>query len=228
MPDRRDRALLVPSSPRSSSSSPPLGHISPDGLGQSYHLSAGFSRWNPNHLLVEPLGAWWMSLADPGSREEAVDHLRRLSILAGSLAAGLFRSECARRLASSRLAANHATAWLAFSSAFARLWVMDEVYMVQMPAVVAVAVFSSSVSSVRPRGAPWAGCRGDSGRGVLLSNILLAPAAALVLGLWHLLHRDKTRRSTAPGNPDRPAVSALAVFPRPGSFPERSTASSPG
>ena len=42
-------------------------------------------------------------------------------------------------LAETRWAANHATAWLAFSSAFLRLWVSDESHMIQMPFVVAIA-----------------------------------------------------------------------------------------
>jgi hypothetical protein len=161
----------------------PIGHVSPDGLGQSQNLSAGFSRWNPNHLLVEPLGAWWMSLSDIGSRAEAADHLRRLSILAGSLAAGLFRFGVAKRLAQSRLAANHATAWLAFSSAFVRLWVMDEAYMVQMPAVVGVAwlILQYMEQPTVPRSLA-AGLSVTLAAAFFIENLLLGPA--LVLALW--------------------------------------------
>lgn len=160
----------------------PIGHVSPDGLGQSHLFSAGFTRWNPNHLLVEPLGAWWMGLADSSSRAEAVDHLRRLSILAGSLAAGLFRFGVARRLTTTRLSANYATAWLAFSSAFLRLWVLDEVYMTQMPAVVGVAwlvlrylekpSFSRSIAL---------GVSVALSAAFFIENLLLAPALALAL-----------------------------------------------
>ena len=164
----------------------PIGHVSPDGIGQSVNFSAGFVRWNPNHLLVEPLGSWWMGLVDigsgEGSRSEAVDHLRRLSILAGSLAAGLFRFLVAKRLAGSRLAANHATAWLAFSSAFARLWVMDEVYMVQMPAVVAVAWLTLRYLE-RPSlsRALEVGASVTLAAAFFVSNLLLGPALAAAL-----------------------------------------------
>ncbi len=160
----------------------PIGHISPDGVGQSHNLSAGFSHWNPNHLLVEPLGAWWMNLSDIGSRAEAADHLRRLSILAGSLAAGLFRFGVARRLAPSRFAANHATAWLAFSSAFARLWVMDEAYMVQMPAVVGVAwlILRYLERPSLPRSLA-AGLSVTLAAAFFIENLLLGPALALAL-----------------------------------------------
>lgn len=160
----------------------PIGHISADGLGQSHLFSAGFSRWNPNHLLVEPLGSWWLGLADPTSRAEAADHLRQLSILAGSLAVGLFRFGVARRLTTTRLAANHATAWLAFSSAFLRLWVLDEVYMTQIPAVVGVAwlvlrylerpSFSRSVA---------AGASVALAAAFFIQNLLLGPALSLAL-----------------------------------------------
>ncbi len=160
----------------------PIGHVSPDGLGQSYHFSAGFSRWNPNHLLVEPLGAWWMSLADIDSRAEAVDHLRRLSILAGSLAAGLFRFGVASRLAPSRLAANHATAWLAFSSAFARLWVMDEIYMIQMPAVVGAAWLTLRYLELPSLSRSLAaGASVTLAAAFFIENLLLGPALALAL-----------------------------------------------
>lgn len=158
----------------------PIGHVSPDGIGQSTNLSAGFSRWNPNHLLVEPLGSWWMGLVNPGSRAKAVDHLRRLSILTGSLAVGLFRFGVAKRLAGSRLAANHATAWLAFSSAFARLWVMDEVYMVQMPAVVAVAWLTLGyLEQPSFSRALAAGATVTLAASFFVSNLLLGPALAL-------------------------------------------------
>ena len=160
----------------------PIGHVSPDGLGQSQGFAAGFSVWNPNHLLVEPIGAWWMGLAQAGSREEAVDHLLRLSILAGSIAAGLFRFGVAKRLAPSRLAANQATAWLAFSSAFLRLWVLDEVYMTQMPAVVGAAWLA--VRYLERPSFPRSLAAGASvalAAAFFIENLLLGPALALAL-----------------------------------------------
>lgn len=161
----------------------PIGHVSADGIGQSLSLSAGFVRWNPNHLLVEPIGAWWQGLLDPSSsRAEAVDHLRLFSVFAGSLAAGLFRLGVASRLASTRLAANHATLWLAASSAFARLWILDEVYMLQMPAVVAVALvtlrYLERPSLLR---AVVAGASVTLAAAFFVSNLLLGPALAVVL-----------------------------------------------
>lgn len=161
----------------------PIGHVSADGIGQSLYLSAGFLRWNPNHLLVEPIGAAWQGLLAPSvSRAEAVDHLRLLSVFAGSLAAGLFRLGVAGRLAASRLAANHATLWLAAGSAFARLWVLDEIYMLQMPAVVGVALLAllylERPSLLR---AATTGASVTVAAAFFVSNLLLGPALAMTL-----------------------------------------------
>jgi hypothetical protein len=155
----------------------PIGYVSADGIGQSLSFSAGFQRWNPNHLLVEPLGVWWQGT--PGSRAEGVDRLKRLSILAGALAAGLFRFGVAGRLASSRLAANHATAWLAFSSAFSRLWVSDEIHMIQMPAVVLVALLALRyLEQPSLSRAMAAGASVTLAAAFFVSNLLLGPALA--------------------------------------------------
>ena len=116
----------------------PIGSVSNDGLGHSLGFASGSWRLNPNHLLFEPLGAWWQTVWK-GSGREPVDVLKLLSALSGALAAALFRWGVAPRVAETRRAANHATAWLAFSSAFLRLWVSDETHMIQMPFVVAVA-----------------------------------------------------------------------------------------
>jgi hypothetical protein len=161
----------------------PIGYVSADGIGQSLAFAAGFHRWNPNHLLVEPLGVAWRSLLGPGhSRAEAVDHLKRLSILAGALAVGLFRFGVAGRLATNRLAANHGTAWMAASSAFSRLWISDEIHMVQMPAVVLVAVLALRYLD-RPSlfRAVAVGASVTLAAAFFLENLLLGPALAVGL-----------------------------------------------
>lgn len=159
----------------------PIGWVSADGIGQSLFYAAGFQRWNPNHLLVEPLGVAWLGLLDPGfSRAEGVDHLKRLCILAGALAVGLFRFGVAGRLASSRLAANHGTAWMAAGSAFSRLWISDEIHMVQMPAVVLVAVILLRFLD-RPTlsRAALVGASVTLAAAFFLENLLLGPALAV-------------------------------------------------
>ncbi|MES1241274.1 MAG: hypothetical protein ABUT39_06605 [Acidobacteriota bacterium] len=161
----------------------PIGWVSADGVGQSLSYAAGFQRWNPNHLLVEPLGVAWLELLDPGfSRAEGVDHLKRLCILAGALAVGLFRFGVAGRLASSRLAANHGTAWMALGSAFSRLWISDEIHMVQMPAVVLVAVLALRYLD-RPSlsRAAAVGASVTLAAAFFLENLLLGPALAVGL-----------------------------------------------
>lgn len=161
----------------------PIGYVSADGIGQSLSFAAGFQHWNPNHLLVEPLGVGWLGLLDPGfSRAEGVDHLKRLCILAGALAVGLFRLGVAGRLAPSRFAANHGTAWMAASSAFSRLWISDEIHMVQMPAVVLVAVLVLRYLD-RPTltRAAAVGASVTLAAAFFLENLLLGPALAVSL-----------------------------------------------
>lgn len=161
----------------------PIGWVSADGIGQSLSYAAGFQRWNPNHLLVEPLGVAWLGLLDPGfSRAEGVDHLKRLCILAGALAVGLFRFGVAGRLASSRLAANHGTTWMAAGSTFSRLWISDEIHMVQMPAVVLVAILVLRYLD-RPTlsRAALVGASVTLAAAFFLENLLLGPA--LVVGV---------------------------------------------
>jgi hypothetical protein len=161
----------------------PIGYVSADGVGQSLSYAAGFHHWNPNHLLVEPLGVAWLGLLDPDhSRAEGVDHLKRLCILAGALAVGLFRFGVAGRLASSRLAANHGTAWMAMGSAFSRLWISDEIHMVQMPALVLVAMLALRYLD-RPTlsRAVAVGASVTLAAAFFLENLLLGPALAVGL-----------------------------------------------
>jgi hypothetical protein len=180
--DRRD-ALLWLTLPLLLLALIPIGSVSADGIGQSGRFAAGSWRLNPNHLLFEPLGAAWQSLLGPGApREAAVDHLKRLSLLAGALAAALFRIGIASRLATSRFAANHATAWLALSSAFSRLWVSEETHMIQMPAVVLVAALAL-LTLERPtfRRGLATGMAVALAAACFVSNLLLAPALAVAL-----------------------------------------------
>jgi len=115
----------------------PIGFASGDGVGHSLAFASGRWHLNPNHLLFEPLGAWWQTtLMALGYPREPFDALKLLSILSGSLAVGLFRLLVAPRVSASRFAANYGTAWVALSSAFLRLWISDETHMIQMPWIV--------------------------------------------------------------------------------------------
>jgi hypothetical protein len=168
----------------------PIGFVSNDGLGHSLGFASGSWHLNPNHLLFEPLGAWWQS-AWKGSGREPVDVLKLLSVLSGALAAALFRWGVAPRVAETRWAANHATAWMAFSSAFLRLWVSDEIHMIQMPFVVAVA-WLALVYLDRPSFGRSLALGAAVGLAALtfISNLLLGVALAVVLAVWHLRRRE--------------------------------------
>ncbi|MEO8276366.1 MAG: hypothetical protein ABI639_09105 [Thermoanaerobaculia bacterium] len=118
----------------------PIGFVSIDGLGHSHEFADGRWSLNPNHLLFEILGAGWQGLwATIAPARAGVDALKLLSALAGALAVGIFRWRVIPQLGIGRWPANYATAWVAFSSAFLRLWVSDETHMIQMPVVVALA-----------------------------------------------------------------------------------------
>ncbi|HEY7213428.1 MAG TPA: hypothetical protein VIC28_02310, partial [Thermoanaerobaculia bacterium] len=170
----------------------PIGFVSNDGLGHSLDFAAGTWHLNPNHLLFEPLGAWWQNLwTRHGSGREPVDILKLLSVLTGGLAAGLFRFGVAPRLAVSRWAANHATAWLAFSSAFLRLWVSDEIHMIQMPFVVAMA-WTAILYLDRPSfgRALTVGLAAGLAALAFISNLVLGAAVAAALAVWHVSRRE--------------------------------------
>lgn len=178
----------------------PIGFVSNDGLGHSRTFATGDWALNPNHLLFEPLGAAWQSLwarLDPA--RAAVDALKLLSALAGALAVALFRRHVAPLVTSRRGVANYATAWVGLSSAFLRLWVSDEIHMIQMPFVVALAGEALRLLA-RPtwRGGLRAGVATGFATLCFISNALLGASLALAL-LW---------RQRADGSPDAPTRSA--------------------
>ena len=175
----------------------PIGFVSNDGLGHSRDFAAGSWHLDPNHLLFEPLGAWWQNAwMRHGYGGEPVDALKRLSALAGALAAGLFRWKVAPRLAGTRWEANHATAWLAISSAFLRLWVSDETHMIQMPFVVAIAWLALACRE-RPAFGRGLALGAAAGLAALtfISNLLIGAAVTLLLG-WQLRRREARRAVT--------------------------------
>jgi len=168
----------------------PIGFVSNDGLGHSRGFASGSWHLNPNHLLFEPLGAWWQN-AWKGSGREPVDALKLVSILSGALAAALFRWGVAPRMAETRWAANHATAWLAFSSAFLRLWVSDETHMIQMPFVVAVAWLALAYVERASFGRSLAlGAAVGLAALTFISNLLLGVTLGGAFLVWHLRRRE--------------------------------------
>jgi hypothetical protein len=179
----------------------PIGFVSNDGLGHSRSFAAGSWHVNPNHILFEPLGAAWQNAwMRSGYGGEPVDVLKLLSALAGALAVALFRRGVAPRLAGTRWEANHATAWLAFSSAFLRLWVSDETHMIQMPFVVAVAWLALAYLE-RPASGRALALGAAAGLAALtfISNLLLGATVALALAALHLRRREARLAVTTGG-----------------------------
>lgn len=170
----------------------PIGFVSNDGLGHSLSFAQGDWPLNPNHLLFEPLGAWWQELwVRNGSQREPVDILKLLSAISGALAASLFRYGVAARLAGTRWAANHATAWMALSSAFLRLWVSDEIHMIQMPFVILVAWAALRYLENPSFGRALAiGAAVGLSTLTFISNLALGITLALGLTAWHLGKRE--------------------------------------
>jgi hypothetical protein len=112
----------------------PIGAVSGDGLVQSIAYSTGTWGWNPNHLLLEPLGAGWLGCVRLllGERS-APDLLKLLSVTSGALAAGLFRWTVGPVVAGGMTSRNLATAWFVLSAGFLAHLLSDETHMIQMP-----------------------------------------------------------------------------------------------
>jgi hypothetical protein len=161
----------------------PIGFVSNDGLGHSRQFAAGTWALNPNHLLFEPLGAAWQSaLARLAPARDGVDALKLLSALAGAAAVALFRFRVAPLVTARRWIANLATAWVGLSSAFLRLWVSDEIHMIQMPFVV---ILAGGALRLFARPTLAGGVRAGIVAGVatlcFISNALLGASVALAL-----------------------------------------------
>ena len=181
----------------------PNGYVSADGLGQSLAFSTGRWHLNPNHLLFDPLAAGWIALWKlAGCHWHPADVLKVLSAISGALALALFRLLVAPRLAATRWLANQATAYVAFSSAFLRLWVSDEVQMVQMPAVVLVmAVAIRRLEGDRRGRSLLLGVAVGLAALCFVSNALLGVTLAAAIAWRHLARRE----------PRRAAASAAAI-----------------
>lgn len=169
-----------------------IGFLSGDALAHSAAFSSGKWFWNPNHLLIEPISAWWHGATlSVGIDRPGIDRLKLLSALSGGTAAALFRLGPARFLSSTRAGANHATAWLVGVSAFLRLLVSGETHMLQMPALVVVAWMTGALLLHPHRRTAWlAGISIGVSALFYISNLLLALTLPLV-ALWNLGRKRK-------------------------------------
>ncbi|MEX2284963.1 MAG: hypothetical protein WEE89_20920 [Gemmatimonadota bacterium] len=173
----------------------PIGFVSGDGIAQSAAYARGGWHWNPNHLLLEPLGAWWQgTMTRIGLQRQQPDQLKVLSIVAGAATIGIFRFGVAARVATGRLAANYATAWVALASGFSRLWISDETHMAQMPALALFATsFIAYMRSPSLLRAVAIGVFAGLSSLFFISNVLVAVCAASFVSVWHFYAAEPKR-----------------------------------
>jgi hypothetical protein len=167
----------------------PVGFVSGDGIAHSVRFANGSWLLNPNHLLFEPAGAAWQALLTRlGLPRSHPDQLKLLSMLAGSISAGLFRAFVIGPIVTNRMLANCATGLMAFSAAFLGLWISDEIHMLQMPFLVAAA--AAAIAFLRRESwtiAALCGLLLGMATLVFASNILIALALAIALASHQLL-----------------------------------------
>jgi hypothetical protein len=173
----------------------PPGAISGDAMAHSENYATG--RWliNPNHVLFEPVGAGWqLLLTELGVPRIAPDLLVLLSVLCGAFSVSLFRLGFGREV-SRRSSANIGTAWFAASSAFLRMWISGEHFMLEMPFLVMGAF--SALSAARSLSLPQAFAAGawiGTASLFMISHLLLAAATGTALAL-HAVWSGASRRS---------------------------------
>lgn len=179
----------------------PIGFLSGDGLAQSTEYLNNTWTWNPNHLLYEPLGASWQNLLSRlGFSRPLPDILKLLSITAGAITIGLFRYGVSARIARTRAYANLATTWVALSPIFTGLWISDEAQMVQMPFLALAAISTIKFrQSPKPVTALKIGAFVGFAALFYISNVLIAIATAVLLGLWRWRDAGTTEALSAVG-----------------------------
>lgn len=189
----------------------PIGFVSGDGIAHSARFADGSWTWNPNHLLFEPIGALWQNLtASLGMARSDPDRLKLLSITAGALSAGFFRASVSGPLAATRFFANLGTAWFVFSSAFLRLWISDEVHMLQMPFLVLAA--AAAVRYASERSWRWSAASGLAfgiASLVMISNVAIVVMIAAGIGLIGILRRRWELMKHAAGLVGTAAVTSI-------------------
>lgn len=165
----------------------PIGWFSGDAIALSARFENGTWQLNPNHLLLEPISAWWYELVSALKvPRRGPDALKLLSILAGAVSIFLFRRFVATRAGAGRRQANLGTAWFALGAAFSGLWISGETHMLQMPfLVLAAAALLSYLRDPSKRSGAWVGIWAGVGALVYISNIIIASAAALAAGIYH-------------------------------------------
>jgi hypothetical protein len=152
-----------------------------DGLVYLGHIHSGVLIWNPNHLLMDPVGyGWYLLLKTLGIPITALGTLKLLSGLASITALLVFHAVLVELEVSSRPMRMLGVLGLFFSRNFLSMAISEEFFMIQMPLLIA---------------AFWLGIRwihltyaGASGTRLLVGlGIILALATAVMVNNCLLL-----------------------------------------
>jgi hypothetical protein len=175
--------------------------MSGDGVSHSATYATGQWVLNPNHLLMEPLGAWWQNtLGALGFTRPGIDLQKLLSAYSGAIALGIFRGGIASRVGAGRLEANLGTLYLAFMVGFLEAWTSDEVFLPQLVFLCAAAALGLRYME-RPSIGRLMAVAAFLSLAVLyfMSNALIALAIAAGLVMWHWSNGERAGavRSTA-------------------------------
>jgi hypothetical protein len=110
----------------------------PNGDGRVYlrQITAGHFVWNPNHLLMEPIGLVWFRLTQVlGTGWSLFGALKVLAGISAIAATLIFYRTAATAAGGAPLVALIATAGLFFSAHFVGMAIAEEFFIVQMPVV---------------------------------------------------------------------------------------------
>ena len=119
-----------------------VGLVSGDAISHSETFRQHTWHYNPNHLFLEISGFIWQEIISVrlldffNVSRSAPDRLLLLSVLTGSLSFGIFRYQISKLLKIDRLSSNVATFNFSTGSAFLRMFLSGEHFMIQMPFLV--------------------------------------------------------------------------------------------
>lgn len=159
-----------------------------DGLAYVRIIDSGVIDWNPNHLLMAPVGfIWHNALALVGVTDSPIVSLKLLSGLSALLSILLFHIILSKQEAASVAWRLAGCLGLFFSTNFLSLAVSEEFFMIQMPLLLAVLSIGLSWREEPPRGAAPAGILLGLAVLVLSNNVFLLAS----VGLFLLLRRPR-------------------------------------
>jgi hypothetical protein len=153
-----------------------------DGLAYVRIIDSGVIDWNPNHLLMAPVGYIWHSvLALVGVSDLPVVSLKLLSGLSALLSVLLFHVILTKQGGASAAWRIAGCLGLFYSTNFLSLAVSEEFFMIQMPLLLAVLSIGLSWREEPLRGVAPAGILLGLAVLVLSNNVFLLAAVGLFL-----------------------------------------------